>query len=116
MHSWGDSWEHWDTLYKAEHFLNVFYYKCTKKNMWIKEKWGTIRFEYESKWLENERDFKIFKESIRRTVKKYPEVAGEVCSSAGHVLDDPYFEGWCAGICFKANGSYWKSKDRPRGV
>ena len=115
-HYWGDDWEHWDELYKAEKWIVKFYEKVTGKYMITKEKYGTIRFEFEYKWITNEHEKNMFKETIRRAVKRFKNVAGEITNDAGHVLDDEFFAGWCQGISFYTTGSYWISDKRPRGV
>ncbi len=115
-HSWGDSWPHWDDLYKAQSYFIKLFERTAKKYPHTKEKWGTIRFEATYRWIETLEDVRLFKECIRRTIKKYPQVAGEIASNAGHVLDDEYFEGWCNGVLSLARGSYWSSTKRPNGV
>lgn len=116
MHYWGDDWPYWDDLYEAQEYFINLYQRCTGKYPHTKEKYGTIRFEATFIWITTDEHVRIFREAIRRTVKKFPNVAGEICSSAGHVLIDKYFTGWCAGVTFQANGSYWISDKRPRGV
>lgn len=116
MHSWGDEWEGWDTLYKAEKWMRTFYKKCTGKYMMSKEKWGTIRYEFTSMWIESEMDCFIFREMIRRAIKKFPTIAREIVSDAGHTLNDEYFDGWCNGVSAVTGDSYWSSKKRPNGV
>lgn len=116
MHMWNDDWKHWDDLYKAQNYFCKFYEKCTGKYAMTKEKYGTIRFEFTYMWIENAEHCRIFREGIMRTVKKFPNVAGELCSDAGHTLEDDFFSGWCAGVAFASNGSYWSSDKRPKGV
>jgi hypothetical protein len=77
--------------------------------MITKEKYGTIRYELGHI---NEQECHAFKETIRRAVKKFKNVAGEIADDAGFVLNDDYFEGWCAGVVFQATGSYWKFNPR----
>lgn len=45
-HIWGDTWEHWDELYKAEHFIIKYVYKYSKCRLISKEKYGSIRYEH----------------------------------------------------------------------
>lgn len=116
MHEWGDDWPYWNTLYKAQKYFTKFYFKCAGHYPWTKEKYGTIRYEHTFGWITSHREAFIFREAIRRAVKKFPEVAAEVAEGAGHVLDDEYFFGWCSGVAYQANKSYWSSKERPNGV
>lgn len=46
-HSWGDSWfkEHGDNLYAAMRYIKWFV-KLSGCTLYIKEKYGTIRYEY----------------------------------------------------------------------
>jgi len=115
-HDWGDEEFDWNSLYKAQSWFVKLYEKVAGKYPMTKEKYGTIRFEYTYLWIENEHHFKMFKECVRRTVKRFPQVAGEFASDAGHVVNDEYFNGWCAGVTFLSTGSYWSSDDRPKGV
>lgn len=116
MHSWGDDWPNWDTLYKAENYFGDLYFRCTGKHPQTKEKWGSIRYDFTCLWIESAEHCRLFRECIRRTVKKFPEVAGELVGDAAHVLKDDYFEGWCNGVSFITRGSYWSSTKRPKGV
>jgi len=116
MHSWGDDWPYWVELYQAAGYFSKFFRRCTGQEPMIKEKYGTIRYEMTFIWLDSKEHSRIFREAIMRTVRKFPKVAGEIADDAGHVLNDEYFEGWCRGVTFKANGSYWKSTKRPNGV
>lgn len=116
MHSWNDDWPHWDELYDALAYFDKLYFKCTGISPLTKEKYGTIRYSWPGLWIKKEEHVRIFREAIMRTVRKFPNVAGEICDDAGHTLTDEFFNGWCAGVTFKANGSYWSSKERPRGV
>lgn len=116
MHSWGDDWPHWAALYKAQEYFADLYERCTGLRPRTKEKWGTLRYEAVYRWIENEEHARLFRECIMRTIKKYPSVAGEVCSDAAHIINDDYFNGWCSGITFQTTGSYWSSDKRPKGV
>lgn len=115
-HIWGDDWAHWDELYTAEKWMVKLYERITHKYMVTKEKYGTIRYEHAFGWLTSEEDIRIFKLVIRKAVKKFPNVAGEIVADIWLPIDDPYFEGWCAGITWVTCGSYWSSNDRPKGV
>lgn len=116
MYNWSGDWPYWDELYNAQEYFTKLYERCAKKYPHTKEKYGTIRYEYTYLWIENPEHGRLFRECIMRTVKKFPNVAGEVCSDAGLVLENDYFQGWCAGVTFHACGSYWSSNKRPRGV
>lgn len=102
MHIWGDGWQYWDDLYKAEKYFNDFYERCTGKHPCTKEKWGEIRYECAWNWLTTFEDARIFKGVLQKTVQKYPQVAAELCTNAWYVIDDLWFEGWCRGVCFKS--------------
>lgn len=115
-HEWGDEWPYWKELYRAQKYFCRLYEKCTGKYPSTKEKYGTIRYEFTYLWIVEDNHPYIFRECLRRTVKKFKNVAGEIVIDAGHVLDDEYFRGWCAGVSVLANGSYWISDIRPNGV
>lgn len=46
MHEWGDSWEHWKELYKAENYISNFVYRWSRCILCSKEKYGSIRYEW----------------------------------------------------------------------
>ncbi len=100
MHSWADGWPHWEELYKAEKYFCDLYERCTYLKPITKEKWGTIRYEHTFGWIIDNEHARIFRESVMRTIKKYPNVAAEIAYDAGFVLNDVYFKGWCNGIVF----------------
>lgn len=116
MHNWHDSWPHWGILYNAQYYFGELYYRCTKKRPITKEKWGSIRYEFDWTWITSEKEAQVFRECLRRTIRKYPQVAAEIVLDAGHVLQDDYFEGWCNGVATLARNTYWCSDKRPNGV
>lgn len=116
MHYWGDDWEHWGELYSAIVYFNKMYHRITGVYPITKEKYGSMRFECTYAWIDSEQRCKVFKLLIRKMITKFPNVRAEICDDAQLILDDLYFEGWCAGIAYAANGSYWRSDKRPMGV
>ena len=116
-HMWGDDWAGWLEIHKAQNWVEKFFKRCTGKTLHSKEKYGTIRYEATYLWLGNENDVKIFKRALQRAVIKFPVVAGELVSYAQTIFDDDeFFSGWCAGISWVCNKSYWSSNKRPRGI
>lgn len=45
-HLWGDDWEHWNDLYKAETWIRKYVKRHSLCRIISKEKYGSIRFEY----------------------------------------------------------------------
>jgi hypothetical protein len=115
-HDWDGDWPYWLDLYKAQAFFIKLYEKATGNHPHTKEKYGTIRYESTYLWITSEKEVFTFRECIRRTVKKFPNAAGEVCCHAGFVLEDEFFEGWCQGVAYTRSGSAWCSDKRPKGV
>lgn len=102
-HYWNDDWQYWNELYAAEAWIEGVFGRIRKKTMRTKEKYGTVRYEYTWTWLQCPEDIRVFKHVVRGAVKRFPNVAAEICDSAQHVLDDEYFNGWCAGVCYLAS-------------
>lgn len=44
-HVWGDDWPHWDKLDKAQDFIYEYANRRGLK-LFMKEKWGTIRYQF----------------------------------------------------------------------
>ena len=117
-HEWGDGFD-FDTLYKAECWINKFYRRVTGLQAHTKEKYGTLRLEYENLWLKNRKHCLIFCEIIYRAIHKFPKVGAEICYDATALLIDKgkikeyirYFEGVCWGQC----QSEWVSYPFKRG-
>jgi hypothetical protein len=115
-HDWGDDWPHWNELYKAQKWVREFFERCTGKTLHSKEKYGTIRYELTFLWLENDNDFMVFKRALQKAVIKFPNVAAEIVSDAQGLVEDDFFNGWCAGVSWVKSQSYWSSDKRPRGI
>lgn len=45
-HSWGDSWEHWEELYKAGEWIEKEVYRTSLCRLQWKEKWGMLVYEH----------------------------------------------------------------------
>lgn len=76
-HFWGDAFK-WDRLSEAMTFFQDVYKKLTGKDALIKEKYGTMRLECESTWIETAYDADKCKLALLCTAYKYPEVCQEV--------------------------------------
>ena len=115
MHKIGDSWQYWEELAKAEHYFNALYCRCTGKRPYTKETWGVIRYGILWSCIETTDDARLFQECIRRTVRKFPNVAAEVVADAAHVLDDRAFNDWCEGVIFVSASKNLTNKRRLKG-
>lgn len=98
-HVWGDSWPHWEELYKAEQWIGKQLYKYTLCRLSSKEKYGTLRYEHTippkwcwylgknifiyTQWCRFA-DFMLIK-VVNQACKKFPNVEAEL-------LDDLYWE------------------------
>lgn len=46
FHTWGNSWPHWEELYKAEEWIYRYVKKYSLCILISKEKWGSLRYEW----------------------------------------------------------------------
>lgn len=85
-HTWGDAWfqAHGEELNKAMNYIYKFHKRATGKHICMKEKYGTIRYEFEWAWLKN---FPVFLEILIRATKKYPNVTAEIVEDAEFLLE-----------------------------
>ncbi len=77
-HEWGDEDFNWEQLNAAMHWIVTFYRRMTKKQMFIKEKYGTIRYEFIEMWCTDGRQSLILCEIAKRAAIKFPEVSAEI--------------------------------------
>jgi hypothetical protein len=77
-HVWGDNWGHWEELYKAIDWIQVFYGKATGEYLVAKEKYGTMRYELLYVILEKRVNLVILLDIVRRATKRFPKVAPEL--------------------------------------
>lgn len=83
MHSWGDDWPHWDTLYRAQNWIINTVKKETGSTLLCKEKWGSLRYEHmyeepEGIDWDTVRQWKALKKIVYRAIKKWPEIKDEL--------------------------------------
>lgn len=110
-HTWGDEWPHWNELYTAQSWMIKMWWRSSGTNMQTKEKYGTIRYEYEWSWLKTNEDVLRWVEIVRRACRKFQNVAAELVE--GVHLDAKssqliaWYKGYFEGICWGARGSRW---------
>jgi hypothetical protein len=109
MHDWGGEWPYWQELYKAQAYIGKMFCRITKRNAHIKEKYGTLRYGYTYLWLTTKQDTVVFAKIIKKAVKKFPNVAGEVVNDLVTTFSGDYDAGWCAGVLYMSSGSEWTS-------
>jgi hypothetical protein len=110
-HIWGDEWAYWPDLYKAGAYIAGLYERITKKPLCWKEKYGTLRYESTYLWLADEKDIRLFAKILKKAIRKYPQVAGEIVSDAIGMFENEYDEGWIAGVYWASAGSEWTSSN-----
>ncbi len=98
-HQWGDGFD-FDRLNEAGHHLSKLYERITKKPMWWKEKYGTIRYEFVYTWIETDQDAVIFDKCLRHCVKRFPDVAGELVEDMCFQWAKPELEYFYKGIAY----------------
>jgi hypothetical protein len=112
-HDWGDEDFDFGALYKAEKWIEKFYYRATKHHMITKEKYGTIRYEYEYLWLKGKRSNVMFLEILYRATRKFPDYAGEIVSDIVPCIDakdviSGWYKGYFEAILWLKHKSEWK--------
>jgi len=94
-HEWGDEWfqKHGETLNKAMHDINLWYHSKTGKFVSMKEKYGTIRYEFiGSIGVVTKEEHKILHRAIEEAALKYPQIKDEIlCDSPFDDQSDPYW-------------------------
>lgn len=113
-HNWGDESFNWAQLYLAESYISDLYYRITKRRPITKEKYGTIRYEWMALWITNEQEFLIFMKIIKRTIRKFPTLAGEIVNDLVPVVSNPYFAAWLEGVLWASSGEQWTSNESRR--
>jgi hypothetical protein len=88
MHTWGDGFD-FDRLGEAMDYLGDMFRHKTGKSIIMKEKYGTIRYEFEGVWLigcdydKNEPEIlfdnrQAFANCLLATVCSFPDMAAEL--------------------------------------
>ncbi len=86
MHLWGDSWPHWDQLYKSENNINKKFEERTGLVLLSKEKYGTVRYEHivdpktKYSFADTKDNWMILKEIVFEEIEEYPEIKDELLS------------------------------------
>lgn len=76
-HEWGDGFD-FGLLNRAMHFIDIKYERYKNKYPIMKEKYGTIRYEFTSLWLHSDQDVIKFLDIIEKTIKKFPSIKDEI--------------------------------------
>lgn len=99
-HDWGDADFDFDALNRVGRYISKLYKRCTGKQIVWKEKYGTIRYEFTSAWLNDESDCNTFRAIVNRTVEKFPKYAGEVCDDLSWMFRDEKVNEFYRGIVY----------------
>lgn len=102
-HDWSDEDFDFSGLYKAAKYAAKLYKRIAHEVPIYKEKYGTIRYEFLHFWLQNDSQVELFCRILKKTIKKYPQFAGELVEDwviqIEHPYWTPYFEGVLWGSC-----------------
>ncbi len=112
-HEWGSDFD-FGGLDKAQHWIVKFYRRATGLQMHTKEKYGTIRYEFEFLWIKENHHATIWFEVARRATVKFPEFAGEIVSDIAPIIADKdhitgYYKGYFDAILWLKHKSKWES-------
>ncbi len=113
-HDWSEEDFDWSGLSDAQTWMHTMYRRRTGKSMITKEKYGTIRYEYEFLWIETKEQASIFFEVVYRATKKFPHIAGEIVSSVVYMINEvDHITGWYKGyfeaILWLEHKSKWET-------
>ena len=110
-HDWSDDDFDFNGLYKAGKWIETFYKRATKQQMHWKEKYGTIRYEYEYLWLKTNKQGDKFFNILYRATRKFPDYAGEIVSDIVPSMSDSpkiqWYKGYFTAILWVKHKSEW---------
>lgn len=96
-------------LIEAQAYIAKTFKRLTGNYCYIKEKYGTLRYEHTYTWLDTAEDFIIFTKIIKKAVRKFPLAAGAIVDDLVGVMHQEYDAGWCAGVLYASGGGEWVS-------
>lgn len=115
-HTWGDEWfeANEKELYNSINWISKFYFRKVGKRIIMKEKYGTIRYQYTDLWIIKPEDALILFEIIHRACRKFHRVAPEICDDVITLINPitrltAWYKGYFEGICWGAAKSRWAS-------
>jgi len=93
VHSWGDGWPHWQTLYKAQEWIDL-QMELAGYSLMHKEKWGSLRYEHifmkddpkpahQREW-DPIQGWKYLTLLVFSAVKEWPEIEAELMSDLAY--------------------------------
>ena len=101
-HDWGSTDFDWKSLSKAMEFIRVFN-KLAINPIMMKEKWGTIRYEWVGLYTKDTFRFRL---SLLLATLLYPSVKEEIVEDAPGLIDATPKVPWFAKFALKKNP--WK--------
>lgn len=112
FHVWGDEFD-FEHLDEAQLWINKVYRRLTGLRMHTKEKYGTLRYEYEYLWLKTDKLVLQFLEILKRATVKFPLVAGEIVCDAVTMIDvideySAYYKGYFEAILMVKHKTQWE--------
>jgi hypothetical protein len=107
-HVWGDGFD-FNGLYIAGRWIETFYRRLTKNHIQWKEKYGTLRYEYEWAWITEKDQAVVFFEILKRACLKFPKFAGELISDVIPSCTHIYYKGYFEGVLWGSSKSRWSS-------
>lgn len=98
-HLWGSEDVDWTMLYEAEQYITGMYRRITGRHPLTKEKYGTIRYEMLSLWIQNDKEMETFLKILLRATHKFPKVRGEILDDIIMEINphESAFCAYCAG-------------------
>ena len=106
-HIWGDGFN-FGRLYCSQHWINTMYRRRTGKNIISKEKYGTLRFEFECMWRDSVEEHIIFLDTIRRATDKFKDIAAEIVEDVVLMCDNaPWYRGYFEAILWREGKTKW---------
>ncbi len=107
-HRWGDDFDFVE-LDRAMDWIYKFYRRATGYRPIMKEKYGTVRYEFAHMWIDTNEQVVVFCEILYRAIHKFPEVAAEIVTDASVDFEVPFYTAYFKGVCWGQCQSEWKS-------
>lgn len=87
-HEWGDEDFNWHMLSEAMKYISDEWWETAKCYPIMKEKYGTIRYEFTSTWLKSNAECEDFCKLLLKAAKKFKEVDAEIVDEACVMFED----------------------------
>lgn len=86
-HIWGDGFD-FELLNEAIVFIIEQYFRRTGNHPLLKEKYGTIRYEYTYMWIKEDKDVIHLLQVVSDAAARYPSAAPEIVDELNYLIEE----------------------------